>query len=221
MKRCQHCNVAVVGQVDTCPLCQCSLDKTGEPSQDIFPSIPTIYHQYSFLLRLVLFISVVIAVASTAINFMFTQSGWWSLFVLGGIACLWISLYFIIQKRANISKTITYQVILISLFSVVWDALTGWRGWSIDYVIPIVCASSMLTVGIITKVKKVPKEDYMIYFVLEALFGIIPIIFFLTGILNTVYPSLICIALSLIFFAALFIFTGPSIIAELKKRLHL
>lgn len=148
---------------------------------------------------------------------MFTQSGWWSLFVLGGIACLWISLYFIIQKRANISKTITYQVILISLFSVVWDALTGWRGWSIDYVIPIVCASSMLTVGIITKVKKVPKEDYMIYFVLEALFGIIPIIFFLTGILNTVYPSLICIALSLIFFAALFIFTGPSIIAELKS----
>lgn len=38
MKRCQHCNVAVVGQVDTCPLCQCSLDKTGEPSQDIFPA---------------------------------------------------------------------------------------------------------------------------------------------------------------------------------------
>jgi hypothetical protein len=221
MKHCQKCDIDIVGQAESCPLCQRTLESKGQDTQDVFPTIPTIYHQYNFQFRLVQFITIAIAVISVAVNFMIPQSGWWSFFVVGGVACLWISTYFVIQKRANISKTITYQVVLISLFSVVWDALTGWIGWSIDYVIPITCVLAMVAVAIITKAKKVPIEDYMIYIVLVAFLGIIPIIFLITGIVNMIYPSLICIAFSIISLSALFVFAGPSIIAELKKRLHL
>ena len=64
-------------------------------------------------------------------------------------------------------------------------------------------------------------RDYLIYFALDGLFGIVPIIFFLTGCLNVLYPSLICVAVSVISLAALAVFAGENMLAELKRRLHL
>jgi hypothetical protein len=221
MKHCPKCGVDIRGQARSCPLCQRVLENTNDEEQPVYPIIPTLYHQFDILIRIVLFATIALAIISVAVNFMLPKSGYWSLFVVGGVVCFWISLYFIIQKRANIIKTITYQVVIVSALSVIWDVLTGWHGWSIDYVIPIVCVAAMVAGGVITRIKKVPIEDYMIYVVLGALFGIVPIIFLLTGSLRIVYPSLICIAFSLLSLIALFIFAGPSIKAELKKRLHL
>src|SRR5699024_11271684 len=54
----------------------------------------------------------------------------WSLFVAGGVACLWLLLYISIARRRNVLKALTQQVVAVCALGVLWDLCTGWRAWS-------------------------------------------------------------------------------------------
>ena len=80
---------------------------------------------------------------------------------------------------------------------------------------------SMISMAIIAKVTNLHVRDFTIYLIIDGLFGIIPIIFYFTGLLTVQYPSLICVAASIISLVALLIFEGENMRGELKRRLHL
>jgi hypothetical protein len=222
MKYCEKCKIQVVGSWKTCPLCQRPL-KGEEDSliHDPFPIIPTVYHEYNLFFRILILASISIGVIALAINFLFPSGGLWSLFVVAGIACAWVSLAIAVHKRRNIPKTILYQVVLLAVFALLWDLFTGWRGWSLDYVVPILCFGAILVMAVMIKVMKQFISDYLIYFVMDAVFGIIPVIFLLTGIINVPLPTVICVAGSIISLASLWVFSGKHLWEELKRRLHL
>ncbi|HBY70715.1 MAG TPA: hypothetical protein DEG06_00590 [Lachnospiraceae bacterium] len=134
---------------------------------------------------------------------------------------MWISLFFIIRKRNNIPKTIVWQVGLLGVLSVLWDASMGWIGWSIDYVIPSICVGAMIVMAVAAKILKIGVRDLIIYFLVDGIFGFIPIIFILFGWLNVIFPSVICVAVSAISLSALMIFEGDSMKTELNKRMHI
>lgn len=221
MMRCKHCEINVSGERERCPLCHSELTREGAKSPDIFPFIPTVYHQHSFIFKIMLFASVVLVIAAAAINLIFIETGPWAMFVLGGVLCVWLSIFLAIQKRKNIPKGLLYQVVFISAVSVIWDLLTGFEKWSIDYVIPILCASMMVAMPLLSLFLKWGIENIITYFAINILFGIVPIIFYFTGILNVIIPSILCVACSLVSVAALAIFKGESIWAELRRRLYM
>lgn len=225
MRTCEKCNVRVVGERESCPLCQNDLSSAKEnansKSEEVFPLVPTIYHQFSFIFKLLIFISVVAVLVSVSVNLILPDYGAWSLFVVGGVACLWISLALAIRKRKNIPKNMMYQVVIISVGCVLWDVFTGWRGWSVDYVIPILCIAVMISLAVLSIILNWKFENIIIYFCIEALFCIVPLIFYLTGILHVVIPSIICSLCSVVSIAAIIIFKGDSIWAELKRRLYI
>lgn len=223
MKYCNSCKVNVTGGQPRCPLCQADLveldDKTEE--EEVFPVIPTIYRQHHMLFKTLVFVTVVCVVVSLAVNWMLPESGGWSLIVLGAAVCLWLTLWIAVQKRKNILKHILWQLFLVSVLSILWDYFTGWHGWSLDFVVPGICLVAMLSMTIVSRIMKVCVEEYLIYSVLGCLFGIVPLIFLLTGLVNYVYLPLICVAASIIFLAAIVIYQGENIAADLKRRLHL
>lgn len=220
MRHCEQCGVDVAGSRTHCPLCQGPLSPCMGDSRETFPRIPTIYRQYHFLFRVMIFASIAAGVAAVAVNLMLPETGFWSAFVVGGIACLWLSLALAVRKRKNIPKGMLYQVALISVICVVWDWATHWSGWSIDYVVPILCVSVMAALAVLSRVFHWETETLIVYVCIDALFGVVPLIFFLTGCLNVPYPSIICVAASVISLAALVVFKGDSIWAELRRRLH-
>jgi len=146
--------------------------------------------------------------------------GAWSLFILGGLASVWASLITIINQRKNIPKNIVYQVMTISVTALIWDTLTGWRGWSINYIIPLVCVFAMISMAVISKIRKLHIEDYILYIIIDSLFGIVPVIFIILGLLDVLYPSIICISTSIISLSTIIIFEDKSLKAEIKRRLH-
>lgn len=221
MKYCEKCRLKVAGERKHCPLCQGELKQLDELSVETFPMVPTVYKKYNFLFRLLIFASIVAGVVSVLVNIMVPSATWWSLFVLAGIGCMWVSMAVAVNKRRNIPKNMLYQVVMLSGFGVLWDAFTGWRGWSIDYVVPIACIAAMLAMSIISRVMNLYLEDYIIYIVIDAFFCVIPVVFLLTGILGVILPSLICVAVSVISMAALFLFEGERLVTELKRRLHI
>ncbi len=220
MKYCNNCKVNVKGNRKKCPLCQEALngDKYGD---EVFPAISFVYKEHGLFFKIMLLVSIVIASVSVSINILLPRSGAWSIFILGGLGSVWASMISAINKRNNIPKNIVYQVMIISVIVVIWDFLTDWKGWSITYVIPFVCCFAMISMAIISKVRKLYVEDYILYIIIDGLFGLVQIIFIFTGGLTTLYPSLICIVTSIISLSTILIFEEKRLHAEIKRRLHL
>ncbi|MGB8455298.1 MAG: DUF6320 domain-containing protein [Anaerocolumna sp.] len=220
MQYCEHCKVHIRGNRKYCPLCQNTLTGNGCEEEEIFPRIPVTY-QYNLVIRVMLFISISIVVICFAINSMFPVDVNWPMFIIAGILCIWISLAMVIRKRHNIPKSIIWQVAVISVLAVIWDWRTGWRGWSLDFVIPIVCVVAMIVMYITAKIMRLGVRDFIIYIALDGIFGIIPILFLLFNLLHVRYPSVISISLSILSLAAVILFEGENIKEELNKRMHL
>lgn len=221
MQSCTHCKVKIKGEHVVCPLCSGILEGKGDQDEDVFLYIPTIYQEFNVFIRILILISIVVVVASFAVNMIFTEDSHWSLLVAGGVLCMWISLFFIIRKKNNIAKTILWQVGVISILSVIWDRSMGWIGWSIDYVIPAVCVLAMIVMAVGAKILKIGARDLAVYLLIDAIFGFIPAIFIVFGWLNVLFPSVICVAASIISLSALILFEGDNIKNELKKRMHI
>ncbi len=220
MQYCEHCKVHIRGNRKYCPLCQNTITGSGSDEEEIFPKVPVTY-QYNLMIRVMLFISISIAVISFAINIMFPVNVNWPMFIIAGILCIWISLAIVIRKRYNIPKTIIWQVAVISVLAVIWDWRTGWRGWSLDYVIPIVCVVAMIVMYITAKIMRLGVRDFIIYIVLDSIFGIVPGLFLLLNLLEVKYPSVVSITVSVLSLAAVILFEGDNIREELDKRMHL
>jgi len=221
MQYCDKCRVHLRGSQKFCPLCGGIVSEDEGVSEEVFPLIPTIYQEFNLFIRLMILISISIIVISFAVNFIFTRESRWSLLVAAAVACMWVSLFFIIRKRNNIPKTIVWQVVILSILSVLWDRSMGWIGWSLDYVIPAICVGAMIVMAVSAKLLKIGVQDLIIYMFVDGIFGFVPIIFILLGKLSVTFPSVICVAASAISLSALIIFQGDNIKAELKRRMHI
>lgn len=218
MRTCENCKVTLRYDGQRCPLCHHKLPAGGE--EDIYPHIPTVRQQHGLLFQIMEFASVAGAVASLAVNLLLPHTGVWCLFVLCGLICAWLSLGVCIRKRKNLLKVVCYQVVLLSIFAVLWDLFTHWRGWSVTYVIPGLCLCAMLLVPILNKLLGLDVHELLIYLVILALFCAVPALFAATGLARVLWPTLVCVSGSIISLAALLIFGGGAMHSELQRRLH-
>lgn len=222
MPDCHHCHVHIRGNKADCPLCGNILTGDGKTHDqgDVFPEIPPSFQRH-LALRIMVFASIVAIVITFVIDKLFPSSVNWPVFVLFGLSSMWLNLIMAIKNKHHITKNILWQVTLLSLLSVVWDWGTGWRGWSIDFVIPILYVAAMFAMYVTAKIMRLRARDYITYFLLDGLFGIIPILFILFKWVDVLYPSVISVAVSIICLSAIIIFQGENIRTELAKRMHI
>ncbi|MHC1746873.1 MAG: DUF6320 domain-containing protein [Cellulosilyticaceae bacterium] len=210
----------IQGTRSSCPLCQSELVTQSSQEDALFPVLPPMKHPDYLILKIMAFISIIIAIVCIFINVMLPTQVRWSLFIVVTLACAWISLAVAIFKHKNILKYLLYQSVIITIFSVFIDILTGWYSWSITFVVPSIFTLAMLVMFILSKVLHLHTGDYMIYLLLDALFCIIPIIFVLNNLVITNLPSIICIFTSIISLTAIIIFEGQKMYSELNRRFH-
>lgn len=221
MKYCNKCKTHITGSLTYCPLCQSELVVIDEKVEEFYPIAYESDTTNHMILKIFAFISVVVSILSIFMNSILPTKIWWSLIVVATFVCLWISLSIAISKHKNILKYLLHQSIIISLFSMFLDYFTGSYGWSINFVIPVIFTLAMIVMYILSKILRLQAGEYMIYLLLDALFGIIPILFLVTDRVKYTVPSFICILVSLISVTALIIFEGRAMMSELKRRLHI
>lgn len=219
MKWCPRCKVEIRGQSQYCPLCQGRV--TGEGESPAFPNIPSVYEKYRLFFQLLFLSGITICVGAVTVNLVIPHTGRWSLLVLLGVGCLWLSVGLGARNLSRILYILMTQSLLGSLFFVLWDFVTGWRGWSLDYAVPLLLMVSMLTMQILIKVKGISPQDYLVSTSFHAVMGLVPLIFYLTGILDQIIPSLICIALSILLLSGQLLFKGQEMLEEYRKRFRI
>ena len=221
MQYCNVCKVNIAGAQKNCPLCGGELEGTFDKNSALFPNIPPPKYSTSFLIRLITFIAIAAMAISAAVNMLATPEVWWSLIVIAAVGTAWLTVIVAIYKRRNILKTVAWQMFLISGAAVLWDVAIGWKGWSLDFVLPGCCAVAMISMFVLAIIFKIPPREYIFYIILDSVYGIVPIIFVLTGILNMVLPSILCILLSVLCIAAILLFQWRNIKEVSERKFHL
>lgn len=185
------------------------------PEPDVPGELETkVFRFYSFLCLAAI-------VAFVAADFTFQPLIQWPLFTAAGIGSMWLASWIGFTKRYNLMKNAMWQLIIVSVGCILWDVFTGWHGWSVDFVLPIVCMSILLSMWIITKVQRHTAREYMIYFVMAGGYGaILPLILLLTGVIKLPIISVVCVVVCFLFLAALVIFKGKEFREEMHKKFH-
>lgn len=101
------------------------------------------------------------------------------------------------------------------------DRFTGWKGWSVDFVIPFGILAVQFSVPVIAKINRLEREEYLFYLVQAGIAGLIPMILVWTGIVQFAVPSVICAGISFLTLAALFIFCKKDTMREFHKKLRM
>lgn len=223
MRTCERCQVDVYGSGPACPLCQTQLPGTQCMEEDIFP-IPVFDAQAARRKRFLAAFaagSAGVAVICVALNIMVSTSYWWSPFVLGGIATFWIIWFLTESKKKTISRSIVWETVVIALLAVLWDVFTGFKGWSVNYVVPILMAFGTTAMPILTGIGVTTSDSSVFYRFVLSVLGLVPAILLLTRTTSLFVPSVICAALSALSLIHIFGFEMVKLVPELKRRLHI
>ena len=155
------------------------------------------------------------------LDFSYRPSVRWTLFSAGGIASMWLASTIGFFKRYNLLKNAMWQLVIMSNVSILWDWLTGWRGWSIDFVVPIVSMAILLFMVVVAAVQKWPAKEYMSYLVMASLYGLIlPLLLLVFGAVQLRLPSLVGIAVCFLFLAGILLFKWKEFREEMNKKFH-
>ena len=219
--RCKRCNANISGKNKTCPLCQNQMIDDGQNSNSVFPVIKIGSKKEKLFINIITLFLFSSSTLCVMLNITITSDVLWSPFVVAGAACLWVSLMLALKSRRHLPRAIFWEVLLIAVLAGIWDASTGFYGWSIAYVIPILFSGAIVMIRILASILKMAINDYIVYLIINGILGIIPLIFILTDILPVVIPSMICVSISLISLGILFIFDRRDLIEELQRRAHI
>lgn len=221
MKYCGVCRLNIENTLEHCPLCGAFTEDAEGPSNDDFPVVTT-----SFMVDVIKHMLLFGAIAGTLIcmfiNFFVVglETGLWS--VIAGVSSFYIyfSCGYLMKKRMNLGVFSVMEVFLVSIVVLVIDFSLGWKGWSIDYVIPFLIISGSMLMVIVSIFRPFRWKEYMIYVLITALMGLIPVVFILTGWTKVPVVSEICVLYSLLTVTAMAIFSRRKLKAELRRRLH-
>jgi hypothetical protein len=197
------------------------LESDGAEKYSMYPNARVVAKRFRFLGNLVLFLSILAESICIGINIA-TDSGYlWSL--IAGLVLVYINVVMrlaIIGNSGYRFKVISLVVLAnVVLFGI--DYLTGFNGWSLNYVLP--GGILLLDVGVLVVmiVNFRNWQSYMMVQILLILISIIPVILLALGIVDVPYPAAAAMGVSVFIFLGTLIIGDERARTELKRRFHI
>lgn len=220
MQYCEKCKVTIKTQNECCPLCHGTLIGEADASDDVmlFPKLREKGEKDKLFLKTFSFTCVCVAIIVFIVNRTASPDKWWSLYVIGILFYAWVITQFAVLKKHNIMKNIIWQELIIVLGLIMWDVATGYSGWSIEFGFPIAVSAGFVLSVINKIIRKLPEEEYIIYYFINILILFVFGILALCNVFNVVLPSVLGFGMAFIILAYLVIFKRRAFIEELKKN---
>jgi hypothetical protein len=231
MKYCKKCGLSVRTNDSFCPLCASKLtaekneNEQAEPENDddrrfdIYPKT-VMKVKYNFIVRLLLFLSIVAASTCLLINILAYHGILWSLLVSGGIGFFWAAFVYPFLAKKNIGHFITVDVVCACLFFIIAQFITKSKGWSLDYVIPFLFIAATTIISFITLIRRMKWREYALYQFITIILGVLPVISVIAGLVIIGWPSIASAFYSFITLIGMLIFANKKYKNELIKRFH-
>lgn len=220
MSKCYHCNVEILDQTTTCPLCNGVLEYRSIFATG-YPDIVAIMKKMVFIRRMVTFISFVAIALCLFIDYHLPKPMSWSILATGGILC-GLSIFLVMTNpNAGYIKRIFTTLFAAAAMVLVVDLSMGFKGWSVNYVYPGMIFALNVGLLILMLINRRRWHSYMIYQILSILIGAIPIALVYAEIVTFPILSELAFGSSVVVFFGTIIFGGRAATMELSRRFHI
>ncbi len=219
MSKCRNCNVQIRDNTDVCPLCHCVLEQDGK-GKDTYPDIRFMTRRLLLVCRILLFGIILSGVLLFTINYENYHGTWWCAIVIAALLYLYLILRFAVVDNAGYKAKIIVLTVCGVLFVVLVDFVTGYGGWSVNYVIPggILLVDVGIVVLMIVNMRN--WQSYLLFQIFMILCSLLPVIFWRFDIVTSPVMSLIALGVSSFLFLGTMIIGDRRARIELKRRFH-
>lgn len=222
MSWCKQCKVEVLDLTDKCPLCHCILEQTKKDMErkSAYPNVRRKIRKLRFAANCVGFASIVLGTVLVYINWLFRTHIWWSVLVVLALVYINVVLHLAILGNSGYRFKIISMFFAAVLFLLGIDIVTGYRGWSVEFVFPAGIALVDVGILILMGINRRNWQSYLMLQIFMILLSVVPLILIAVDIISVPYVAVGA------FFLSVFIFLGTVIIGdsrartELKRRFH-
>ncbi len=223
MSNCRNCGVEIRDSSQICPLCRSVTEHPdGERTEQIYPYLSAEKEIRKMQRALSIYVAAAIAaeVILCLVDFWIRGSVGWV--ILTGI----FFAYGYLTLKVSISMHTGYRLIVFLqcvlgvavLFAI--DVVSGYRGWSLTYVIPAACMLIDLAVVVMMIVNIRDWQSYIPFQILIIAFSILPFVLYPFGLVRHLIFPLIGMSAAVLVFAATMIVGGRRAREELYRRFH-
>lgn len=220
MGKCRNCNVEILDETEHCPLCRSILEPTHDV-ENMYPNVALKVRLLTLFSRVYLFGAIVAVFVLVGVNIATPPQMWWSALV--GLVLLYgylVLRYAVLGKTGYRSK-ILVLVLIGLLFLVAADIVTGYRGWSVNYVLP----ASLLLVDVILLgcmfCNRRNWQSYMMWQLFMILCSLVPAVLSVLEIEKGMYLAFLPLVVSCALFLGTLIIGDRRARLELKRRFHI
>lgn len=220
MSRCRNCNVEILDESEFCPLCHSVLEQTEE-LENMYPDARLKTQKMKFVSRLYLFCAILVEFVLIMIDFAGENQVHWSILVGLGMLYIYTVLRYAVLGRSGYRAKTIVLVILAVLLTVVIDFVTGYRGWSVDYVI----SGGILLVDVVIIALMIINrrnwQSYLMWQISMLFLSLIPPVLYWIGVENNIYMAFLPLVVSVFLFLGTLMIGGRRAWQELYRRFHI
>lgn len=219
MSDCRQCKVKIMDATNICPLCHCAVGKDGSEKQH-YPDIRIKQKKIQLALRIYLAAAIVIEAVLVYLNRKFMPDIWWSLLSLAAFIAIYASVSITVSNRTGYRSRTIGLTVFATTYIVLVDAVLGFSGWSVNYVLP----SSILFLDVAVVVAIfVNMRNWQSYLILEILLifcNLLPFTLVFLGITTKPFLTYLAFWITAGLFICTCIIGGKKSKAELQRRFH-
>ncbi len=224
MSQCRNCGVKISDPGQICPLCRCILETDAkEQAENIYPYLHA-EHEIKKMQR-ALSIYLVAAIAAEVILCLADYAargpvGW---VILIGIflAYGYVTLKVSIQMSTGYRLVVFIQAVLGVAVLLAIDVVSGFRGWSLTYVIPAACMLIDLAIVVMMFVNKRDWQSYISFQIVILAFTVLPFVLYGFGLVRHLFVPAIGLIVAGLTFAGTILIGGKRAREELQRRFHI
>lgn len=219
MSKCLNCKIDILDETERCPLCHSILKQT-EDLENMYPEVRYRFRRLDFISRFYLFLAIILEAVLFSINYFSFNGVWWS--IITGLVLLYgyvVLRYAVIGKSGYRSKSIILTLVFI-LTAIAIDLTTGYRGWSLDYILPLAIILMDIAILILMFFNRQNWQSYICFQLLMVCCSLVPIGLYLLGIEKQINMAVLPMALSVTIFLGTIILGDRRARTELKRRFH-
>lgn len=220
MSKCFRCNLEILDQTTTCPLCNSVLEYRSIYATG-YPDIVAKMKKMVFVRRMVGFLSIVSIALCVFIDYHLPGHLDWSILATGGILC-GLSVFFVMTNPvAGYIKRILTTLFAAAAMVLVADITTGFNRWSVNYVFPGMIFTFNVGLLILMLINRRRWHSYMIYQILSIVIAAVPVALVYAHIVTFPILSELAFGSCLVVFVGTIIFGGREATMELSRRFHI
>ena len=206
MQICPKCKIEIRGKKRCCPLCQGQLKEVEGEKSASFPTLKKKKISHITFIKMCTFLFVATEIVFATINIM--TGGVYSFFgpLMLGFLAGWVTILTTMYLRNNILKVVTWEGIVAIVVDIYIDYMTGFYGWSVEWMVPMTLIGLAIATIIIALVQKLRLDEYIYYIIFDLAMALGQIYFIKKGMNKLPWPAGISIMCYLILIAAVVIF---------------